>query len=373
MDRKNLLFVALLVSGVFLITGCREAGKSAGAVVPTVTVRLLSLEPVARYIDLTGTLNSSRSVDLMARVSGYLRSVDFADGTFVEEGQTLFVIEPEPYEQQLHLAEAALLQAQSEYDRQQALLKENATSVANVEKWLSQRDQAAAQVELAKINLGYTRIAAPFSGRIGRHLVDPGNLIGSSGSTKLATLDQITPIYAYFHLSERDALEIRKAMREKNITPGSSIGKAKVLLGLQNEEGFPHEGLLDYVDSGVDLSSGVIEMRAVFPNEDKALFPGLFARVRIPLGEPQPMLVVPQSAIGNDQEGDYVLVVDKDSTVLRRAIVKGPLTQEGCAIASGLTAQDRVVVSGLAQVSPGSKVIPREEAPREFSSEKESL
>ena len=117
-------------------------------------------------------------MDLVARVSGYLRSVDFQDGTLVEAGQLLFVIEPEPYEQQLPLAKAAHLRAQSEYDRQEELIKQNATSAANVEKWLSERDQAAAQVELAKINLGYTRVTAPFSGRIGRRLVDPGNLVG---------------------------------------------------------------------------------------------------------------------------------------------------------------------------------------------------
>ena len=148
----------------------------------------------------------------------------------------LFVIEPAPYEEQVKLSEAALLQAQSEYDRQLELVKQSATAVANVEKWQSQRDQAAAQVALAKINLGYTRVTAPFSGRIGRHLVDPGNMVGATGETKLATLDEIVPIYVYFSLNERDALRISTAMRERGMKPGSGVGTAPVLVGLQNEE-----------------------------------------------------------------------------------------------------------------------------------------
>ena len=131
-----------------------------------------------------------------------------------------------PYEQQLKIAQAQLLQAQSEYDRQQELVKQNATSVANVEKWQSQRDQAQAQVELAKLNLGYTHVTAPFSGRMGRHLVDVGNMVGVSGDTKLATLDELAPIYVYFNLNERDALRIRAAMQKMGIQPGSSVGKA---------------------------------------------------------------------------------------------------------------------------------------------------
>jgi len=357
MKPKSLLRLGWVMILALLLFGCRGAGNNQRPP-PPVTVAHPQLEPVTDYLDLSGTLAASQTVDLVARVPGYLQSVDFADGSDVKAGQLLFVIEPAPYEEQLKLAEAALLQAQSEYDRQQELVKQNATSVANVEKWQSERDQAAAQVALAKINLGYTHVTAPFSGRIGRHLVDPGNMVGADGNTKLATLDQIVPIYVYFNLNERDALRIRNAMRARGELPRTNVGKAPVFVGLQDETGFPHEGTLDFIDTGVSTSSGTIQMRAVFTNKGETLFPGLFARVRIPLGEPQPMLVVPNIAVGNDQEGDYVLVVGPDDIVARRSVVRGPLTGRNCAIASGLTSDDRVIINGLAYAQPGEKVSP---------------
>ena len=344
-----------------LLTGCGKHTAPPDA--PAVTVSHPAQEQVTDFIDLTGTASASKTVDLVARVSGYLKSVNFKDGAIVEEGQLLFEIEPEPFEQQLKLAQAALLQAQSEYDRQTALMKENATSTANVEKWLSQRDQAAAQVELAKINLGYTRITAPFSGRMSANQFDPGNLVGPTGNSKLATITQLVPINVDFNLNERDALQVRTAMRQMGMEPRQSVGKAPVLVGLQNEKGYPHQGTLDFVDSNVSTTGGTVQMRAVLNNEDHALFPGLFARVRIPLGDPKPMLVVPNSVIGNDQEGDYVLVVDAGDIVVRRAVVKGLLLDDRCAIRSGLSPTDLVIVNGLMRAKPGAKVTPVEETP----------
>ena len=344
---------------VTLVCGCHKDIDTT-MTPPSVTVSHPTSQPVTEHLDLTGTLAASKSVDLVARVTGYLESVNFKDGDLVEAGQLLFVIEPASYEQQLALNQAQLVQAQSEYDRQQGLVKDKATSTANVEKQLSQRDQAQAQVELAKINLGYTRVTAPFAGRIGRRQVDPGNLVGASGATKLATLEQLRPIYVNFSLNERDALHMREMMRRLGMEAKSAVGKAPVLIGLSNEKGYPHEGILDFTDNDISGSTGTIAMRAIFKNDDKALFPGLFARVRIPLGGPQPMLVIPNSAIGNDQQGDHVFVVDANNVVARRTIVKGPLTPEGCAIRSGLTAADRVVVNGLLNARPGEKVTPTE-------------
>ncbi len=344
-----------------LACGCRK--HEVTVPLPAVTVAHPSSQPVTEYLELTGTLAPSKTVDLVARVSGYLESVNFKDGDFVEAGQLLFVIEPEPYQQQLALNEAALLQAQSEYYRQQELIKQNATSAANVEKWQSSRDQAKAQVELAKINLGYTRVTAPFAGRIGKRQADPGNLVGAGGATKLATLDQLRPIYANFNLNERDALHMLARMRQFGLEPKSAVGKAPVQIGLSNEKGYPHEGVLDFTDNEISASTGTIAMRAIFDNDDKKLFPGLFVRVRIPLGEPRPMLVIPASAIGNDQQGDYVFVVVADDVVTRRAIVKGPLTSGGCAIQSGVAEADRVIVNGILNARPGEKVAPTEAAP----------
>jgi membrane fusion protein, multidrug efflux system len=362
--RSSILICLFAILALFL-TGCGKSTTAPAA--PPVTVAYPRTEPVTGYLDLSGTVAASQSVDLVARIPGYLQSVNFTDGTYVDAGQLLFVIEPAPYEEQLKLAEAALLQAQSEYDRQQELVKQNATSVANVEKWQSQRDQAAAQVALAKINLGYTRVTAPFTGRLGRHLVDPGNMVGVTGDTKLATLDQIMPIYVYFSLNERDVLDFRAAMRERGVTPTQAMGTAPVLVGLQNETGFPHRGVLDFADRGVSTSSGTLQLRAVFTNEDKVLFPGLFARVRLPYGEPLPTLVVPNRVIGNDQQGDYVLVVGPGDIVARRSVVKGAMYGSDCAITGGLTATDRVVVNGLVNARPGNKVTPQTEVPKAAS------
>ena len=345
---------------LLILSGCRK-GPDSSIAIPPVTVSHPMSQPVTEYLDLTGTTAASRTVDLMARVSGYLESVNFQDGAFVDKGQLLFVIEPPPYEQQVALNEAVLVQAQAEYDRQQELIKQNATSTSNVEKWRSSRDQAQAQVELAKINLGYTRVTAPFAGRIGQRLVDPGNLVGTGSPTKLATLDQLLPIYVNFNLNERDALQMREAMRKLGMEAKAAVGKAPVEVGLSNEKGYPHEGLLDFVDNEISSSTGTIAMRAIFKNEDKTLFPGVFARVRIPLGDPKPMLVIPNSAIGSDQQGDYVFLVDANNVVFRRTIVKGPLTPSGdCAIRSGLTATDRVIVNGILNARPGQKVAPTE-------------
>ena len=341
-----------------LLAGCGPHVEPPKQAPPSVTVARPAQESVVDQLELTGILSPSKSVDLVARVAGYLRSVEFEDGTPVEAGQLLFVIEPEPYEQQVALAQATLVRAQSEYNRQVGLREEKATSVASVERWLSERDQAQAQLELAKLNLGYTRVTAPFSGRIGRRLVDPGNLVGPSVNTKLATLDQLVPIYVYFNLSEREALRLWETIRQRGPDRRLAVGKTIVQVGVQNEDGYPHVGALDFVNTGVSTSSGTIPMRAVLKNEDRVLFPGLFARVRIPFGEAQSMLVVPNSAIGNDQEGDYVLVADANDLVVRHSVVKGPRTKNGCAIRSGLAADDRVIVVGLLRAKPGAKVTP---------------
>src|SRR5262249_13908138 len=174
---------------------------------------------------------------------GYLRAVDFQDGSLVKAGQVLFVIEPEPYEAKLASQQAQLLDAQSEYDRQLRLIKENATSQANVDKWRSQRDEAQANVTLAKINLGYTRITAPFAGRIGRHLVDPGNLVGASGTaTKLATLEQIDPAFVYFSVNERDVLRVRAAVQARYPLPNRQVPRVPVDLSLHDDDAHPHDG-----------------------------------------------------------------------------------------------------------------------------------
>jgi RND family efflux transporter MFP subunit len=351
---------ALLALGAAaLITACGKSNQYQPPPPPAVTVSKPVSLPVTDYLQATGSVAASKTVDLVARVEGYLRSVDFKDGSLVSAGELLFVIEPEPYAAKLASEQAQLLNAQSEYERQLRMIKENATSQANVEKWQSQRDQAAAAVTLAKINLGYTRITAPFAGRIGRHLVDPGNLVGSSGTaTKLATLEQIEPAYVYFSINERDVLRVRAAAMARGTPINGQAPPVPVMLGLQTETGYPHEGTLDFADTGLDTGSGTLQLRAVVPNPKRLFLPGLFARLRIALDVPTAHLTVPDRVVGNDQVGAYVFVVGTDHKVVQQRVETGSVENGMRAVLSGLQADSEVVVDGLQNAIAGNTVTP---------------
>lgn len=356
MNARSPSSTACLLALIALLGACRSSKTPEAPAPPAVTVVTPVSEPVVDSLELTGTVAASRTVNLVARVSGYLESVDFKDGAYVDKGQLLFQIESKPYEQEVALDQAQLRQAQSEYDRQLELVRQNATSTASVENWLSKRDQAKAQVELAKLNLGYTKVTAPFAGRIGRRLVDAGNLVGAGGATQLATLSQLVPIYVYFNLNERDVLRVRQRMAAEGKQPMSEVGKAPVQAALSGEEGFPHEGLLDFTDSSVSSSTGTLQLRAMFENRDLAMFPGLFVKIRIPLGDAKPGLVIPDAAVASDQQGDYVLIVDEKNVVQRRNVERGSLSTGGRVVRNGLVPTDRVIVAGLQNAKTGVSV-----------------
>jgi len=281
----------------------------------------------------------------------------------------LFVIEPDQYQAQVALNQATLDQQQAtlksaeiDFDRKSTLQKQLATSQADYDKALATRDgarasvaEAQANLRIAQLNLSYTQIEAPFAGRIGRRLVDVGNLVGQGAPTRLATLSQVDSIYVYFNINERDLLRIRQDMTARGLTR-DAILKTPVYAGLADEKGTPHEGHLDFVDTGVDPSTGTLMARAVFDNAKDILYPGLFTRVRIPLGPPKPSLLVPETAISLDQVGPYVLLVDASGLVALRRIKLGAL-QDGLRVAAeGLTATDRVIIDGLQNATPGGKV-----------------
>jgi len=355
-DRTTAALVVAGMAALASVTACGKRNQYQPPPAPPVTVSKPLRMPVTDYLQMTGSVAAFKTVDLMARVEGYLRSVDFQDGSVVKAGQLLFVIEPEPYQAKLASYQAQLLDAQAEYDRQLRMIKENATSQANVDKWLSQRDQAAAAVTLAKINLGYTRVTAPFDGRIGRHLVDPGNLVGTAGTaTKLATIEQINPAYVYFSINERDLLRIRAAVQAQS----KNIGEAPpvpVQLALQTEQGYPHLGTLDFAGSGLDTGSGTLQLRASVPNAGFTLLPGLFARVRIALAAPVAQLVVPDRVVSSDQVGSYLLIVGPDQKVRQQRIEPGPLQNGFRAVLAGLDANGEVVIDGLQNAIPGNLV-----------------
>ena len=365
-DRAKLAALALLLGG------CGEDNTYVPPPPPTVTVTHPTQRTVTDFIELNGNTQSSNSVDLVARVEGYLQSVNFTDGSFVKKGDLLFVIEPKPYEANVELAQATvaqqqatLTQATSEYERQQRLIQQKATSQSQVENWQAQRDAAEAAVkeananlELAQINLGYTRIVAPFDGRIGAHLVDPGNLVGAGAPTELATIEQLAPMYVYFNVDEQDVLRIRASLRAAGKTL-ADVKPVKLGIGLQNETGYSHEATLDFVASDVDQSTGTLQARGTIPNQDHVFLPGMFVRVRVPIGTSENALLVPDRALGIDQRGHYLLVVSQDEVVEQRPVQIGALIDGMRVIEQGLSAEDRVVVDGIQRAIPGSKVTAR--------------
>ncbi|KGP64269.1 multidrug RND transporter [Legionella norrlandica] len=377
-DKKNLIkIIAIVFFGVifiYLVFEYFSKNKVPVSTPPVVIVQKPKLMEMAEYVTQTGNTVAFQSVDLVARIEGYLDAIKFTDGAFVKKNQELFVIEPEPYMEQLLAAQATVAAqkanytyAKSEYARQQRMYKQNATSLNNVEKWKAQVDEAQAGVDKseadaknAEITYSYTHVLAPFDGRMGRHLVDVGNLVGNGKATDLATIEQIDPIYVYFNLNELDLLKIRNAARNKGYKPMELV-KVPVEVALQNEEGFPHKGTLDFVNTGLNASTGTMEFRALLPNKGYPLVPGLFVEVRVPISDPSPRLTIPDSSVQYDQIGPYLLVVDKDNYVLIKRVTLGGVENGMRAITKGLDAQDRVIVSGLQNATPNDLVTPKME------------
>ena len=348
-------FLGVLMSGLLWLMSPAVAQQSASAV--QVTVSKPSRTTVTSHLESTGTFEASASAKIVARVDGMLEAVHFLDGSAVAKGASLFSIQRNTYEEQMKLYQAQLTRAQTEYARQLRLIAKDATSQTRVESWRAKRDEAAANTELAKINLGYTEISAPFAGRIGKRLVDAGNLVGpNSGATELAVLDRVDPIYLYFSINAPDALEVRRRMLDEGRPKASPGGKIKVQVAPGNDTDYKYEGTLDFVDPGIDESSGTIQLRAVLDNPDGLFIPGLFARVRVSFGQPATRLTVPNRAVKQDQAGAYVLVVDDKDIVRRKRVQAGEQQGEMRVINGGISLEDRIVVKGLAYARPGGKV-----------------
>jgi RND family efflux transporter MFP subunit len=341
---------------------------------PKVVVAQPLQQPVTLYLELTGNTQAINSVDLVARVQGYLESIDYKDGASVTKGTQLFGIERDNYQQQLDQATPSLASNQAtleyntaEYERQASLARQDFASKSIAQQWKANQDSAAAQVlgakaaiELAKINLGYTNVTAPFDGVVSNHLVDVGALVGSGSATKLATIVQTDPLYVYFNLSEPQVLTIK----ENNAKAGlpfrtTDLGGIPVEIGLQGEEGYPYKGHMDYASPQVDQSTGTLTVRAIFDNKDHTLLPGLFARVRTPFAHQDKALMTQNIAIGVSQEGSYVLVVDADNVVQRKVVKTGDREGQLRIIESGLEPGDWVVTEGVQRAFPGAKVDPQ--------------
>jgi multidrug efflux system membrane fusion protein len=370
---RSLILLPLLAA---LLAGCKPENKFQPPPPPEVKVAVPLAQNVIPYDELTGNTVAFATVDLVARVEGFLISQNYVDGSVMKKGDTLFVIEQTMYkaqvkeaEAQLDGAKAQLLNAEAEFTRQETLLRQNVTAQNTYDQAKAKRDSARANVEnsqgnltIAQTNLGYTTVQAPFDGIVSKHLISVGELVGNGKSTKLATIVQLDPIYVEFNVSEQDVLKIRQNLANRRLTV-EELGKIPLDIGLMNEEGYPHTGFMNYVAPEIDAQTGTILVRGLFNNPNRDLIPGFFARIRVPMGlGSTAVLLIPNRVIAEDQAGKYALVVNKDNVVEQKRIKTGQLLVGGLrVITAGLAADDRVVLTTNGQAVPGGKVVPKQE------------
>ncbi|MHC4042390.1 efflux RND transporter periplasmic adaptor subunit [Bradyrhizobium sp. 23AC] len=359
-------------AAVVALAGCEDKNTFVAPPPPKVDVATPVQRPVTRYIEATGNTAPIKSVDLVARVQGFLQSIDYQDGTFVKQGTQLFTIEPETYKLKVEQAKAAevgaqatVKQAEADFKRQVELVQRQAVSQSTLDTSTSTRDNAQANLQqaqvntkLAEVNYGYTNVTAPFDGIVSAHLVSVGELVGVSSPTQLATIVAMDPIWVNFTVNEQDVLRIRAEAARRGLTV-ADLKQLPVQVGLQTEAGYPHEGHLDYVSPTLNTSTGTLAVRGVIPNDKRALLPGYFVRVRVPFDQEKSALLVPDTALGSDQGGRYLLVVNGDNVVEQRKVQIGPVDNGLRVVESGLKPDDRVVIAGLLRVIPGQKIDPQ--------------
>jgi len=366
-----LIALAGLSGATFWTAQAQLPAPSTSAPVPVVLPRLQS---VTNYFEITGNAAAVNDVKLLARVTGYLEHIHYEDGQFVKKGDLLFTIQQAPYKQQLEQAHAQVLTAQAslayaktEFARYTALVKKDAATQTEVDHWNFERQSAAAsllsaqaQVSIDEVNLGYTEVRAPFDGIVGKHLIDPGNVVGGDAQqAALAEITQLDPIYVVANLSEQTVLKIRQNLDQHRLTL-ADLRKVPVDVGLSDEQGFPHRGTIQYVAPALDPATGTLLVRGILPNPDRVFLPGFFVRMRLPMGKvDRNALLVPDRALQTDQGGQYLLVLDNHDVVRQHYVQVGSLIGALRVITSGLAPEDRVVVGDLWRATPGVKVTPQ--------------
>ena len=359
-----------------LLAGCGESEDGAQAQAapppPEVTVAKPLVQKLTEWDEFTGRFESVQQVEIRARVAGYLQEIRFQDGQNVEAGQMLFVIDPRPYQATVDLAKAQietqraqLTLAQLDQDRTSKLERRDFAARATLDERNAQLAAARAslagteaQLRQAELDLGWTEVTAPFAGRISDRRVDVGNLV--SDQTLLTTIVQLDPIYLFFDMSESDFLAYQRAYARGEL-PSTRDNRTIVHAHLVDEDGWPHEGTMSFVDNVVDEGSGTIRGRATFPNTDGLVTPGQFGRIRIPGSPEYDAFLIPDSAIVTDQARKVVLTLSPDNVVTPKIIRPGPSQPGGLRIVRrGLAPEDRIVINGLVRARPGSKVTPKD-------------
>jgi RND family efflux transporter MFP subunit len=418
MPRQLRSLFSLITLAGFALSGCGNRNpEPAKRPPPTVTVATPVHRPLNIYSEYVGQIASPQTVELRARVDGFVKEIVFKDGTIVERDQLLVIIDPQPYEvalqsaqAQLQVAEAALEQAKNVKDIQvdkanvykaaatltnaQQQVKDNQTAYSKgavprealdnaitaekqdeaalevAKQTLAQAEtdyktrvaQAQAQVAVAraavaaaKLNLSYTRVTAPITGRIGLANVHIGSLVLAAQGTLLATMSQTDPIWVYFAVSEREEFELHKLHEEKKI---GGIGEVPAQLILEDASVYPHTGVINFAGRALDPGTGTLTLRAEFPNPDQFLRPGNFARVKILINSEPDVLMIPEAALGSDQAGNYVFIINAQNAVERRAVTSGAKDNGYLEVKNGLKGDERVIVNGLQRVRPGMQVTP---------------
>jgi RND family efflux transporter MFP subunit len=365
------------IFGMLCMTvGCDQAplADATRAIAPKVTTAGVVQEETTDFDEYTGRTEASEAVEIRARVFGYLRSIDFNDGDFVKEGKTLFTIEPDEYDaihqqslSKIALWESKLAVAKANLARRKTLLPKGTITREEYEEYVAAEREAEAAVATAKadanrtaVDLKYTTVKAPISGRIDRALVTKGALLtgGVSSGTLLTKIVKEQPMYVYFDVDERSLL---RYMRQRDQSRDSAPGSLRKLgidcfVQLADEKDFPHHGKLDFAESEVTATTGTARLRGEFPNKDREMASGLFVRVRVPASKPYKALLIPERALATDQDIKFVYVVGSDGVAARRNVALGNQRGDMRIVTSGLEAGEQVIVKGLQRVRPGQKV-----------------